>query len=232
MEKQNKIAQSTYKKKVSKILSTKKLTPPQKEILLHAKIDIQEYNAITIEPLLFDIQGEFINVIITSKNAFKAIKQSDISIKNCYCVGSKTKALLEKNNINVVVFAQNASDLAQIIAKNHAKEEFTFFCGTEKREELPNTLLQHNINISTIPVYTTKLNSQKIAGKFDGILFFSPSAVKSYTTTNKIKNAIAFCIGNTTASEAKKHSNYIITATQPTIEHVLEQVVKHQQNND
>jgi len=35
--------------------------------------------------------------------------------------------------------------------------------------------------------------------RFDGILFFSPSAVESYLKSNTIKDEMCFCIGETTA---------------------------------
>ena len=68
----------------------------------------------------------------------------------------------------------------------------------------------------------------KITKKLDGILFFSPSAVESYLTNNKIKNEVCFCIGTTTASalETKKIKNIVIAET-PTIEEVIEEVIEY-----
>jgi uroporphyrinogen-III synthase len=61
----------------------------------------------------------------------------------------------------------------------------------------------------------------------DGILFFSPSGIKSYVLKNAITTETLFCIGNTTATEAKKHSTNIIIAKNQTIESVIESVKKH-----
>ena len=58
-------------------------------------------------------------------------------------------------------------------------------------------------------------------------MFFSPSGVKSFSIKNKINNAIAFCIGETTANEAKKITQNIIIANKASIENVLVQVIKY-----
>jgi len=88
-------------------------------------------------------------------------------------------------------------------------------------------LKKKKIKFQEIEVYKTSLNPKPFSQEFDGILFFSPSAVQSFTAENELKNSTIFCIGKTTASEAKKHSNNIITATKPSIENVIVQVVKY-----
>jgi uroporphyrinogen-III synthase len=59
-------------------------------------------------------------------------------------------------------------------------------------------------------------------------MFFSPSAVESYLSNNKIKKETCFCIGSTTASalEAKKIKNIVIPEV-PTIEDVIIEVIQH-----
>ena len=82
------------------------------------------------------------------------------------------------------------------------------------------------IGFKEITVYKTELNIQEFQQEFDGILFFSPSAVKSFTSKNTIGDSTAFCIGETTAAEAKKHTKNMQIATKPSIENVIVQVVK------
>ncbi|RUA10893.1 MAG: uroporphyrinogen-III synthase, partial [Flavobacteriia bacterium] len=60
----------------------------------------------------------------------------------------------------------------------------------------------------------------------DGILFFSPRGIQSFLLENTVKNSTLFCIGETTASEAKKHSEKIVIANKPTVENVLVQAIK------
>ncbi len=62
---------------------------------------------------------------------------------------------------------------------------------------------------------------------YDGVLFFSPSAVESFAQRNLFEETTVFCIGKTTEAEARKHTNNIITANRSTIENVIIQVIKH-----
>ncbi|MCC4230476.1 uroporphyrinogen-III synthase [Zunongwangia profunda] len=213
------------------VLSTKKLTATQKHLLLGAKIGLVEYNAINIEflPLSSNIDLAE-NAIITSKNAFKAI-QEKIRIKKAFVVGSKTAALLQKNDIEVAEVADNALALAKKIIVNHRDKHFIFFCGNKRREELPLQLQQHKISFEEIQVYTTSLNFAKFKQEFDGILFFSPSGVESYFRKNQIANETVFCIGTTTANSVHKYTEKSIIATQPSIENVIVQVVKKYNKN-
>ncbi len=209
------------------ILSAKKLTTSQKELLLNARIGFVEYDPIRIEFLEVEVENEIQNAIFTSKNAVKAIQNAEINIQNCFCVGSTTKKILEENGHNVIETAQNATELAEIIVKKYKKESFLFFCGNLRRNELPEYLNQNNVNLNEQIVYKTHQTSIKFNRSFDGILFFSPSGIQSYVLENNIAESVVFCIGNTTASEAKKYTNEIIIANKPTVENVIVQAVKY-----
>ncbi|CAM4201521.1 uroporphyrinogen-III synthase [Gillisia limnaea] len=209
------------------VLSTKILEPHQKQLLLNAGMSLVEYNAIKIEFKDFDPGKKFIkNAIITSKNTAKAILRKNLIIENCFCVGEKTAAFLKEKKYNITEIADYGTALATIITKNYSDENFSFFCGDKRREELPSILKENTINVEEIQVYKTTLNPKKFQQEFDGVLFFSPSGVKSFFSKNKIKNSTAFCIGTTTASEARKFTENIVIATKPSIENVIVQVVK------
>ncbi len=223
----NKKVSKRLKKKNYKILSTKKLTPAQKELFTDTNIRIFEHNAIHIEFTDFKVEEKIENAIITSQNAAKAILNAAFNIQNCYCVGEKTKAILAENGLKIAEIGQNSADLGQKIAKKHKNKHFTFFCGTKKREELPIILKANNISLKELTVYHTVLNPKTFKIAFDGILFFSPSAVESYALKNIMINEMCFCIGKTTASEVEKHTQNIIIANKPTIENVLNDVKKH-----
>ena len=210
------------------VLSTKKLSLSQKQLLLNSGIGLVEYNAIQIEFIDFKTDTQiFKNAIITSKNTVKAILKKDLKIKNCFCVGEKTATYLQKNNFNIAEIADYGDNLAQIIVEKYPNEQFTFFCGDERRDELPSILKKNNVNFEEIEVYKTSLKPKQFKRKFDGILFFSPSGVKSFVSKNKLDKGIAFCIGSTTASEAKKHTNNIVIANKPSIENVIVQAIKY-----
>lgn len=208
------------------VLSTKKLEPHQKQLLLNSGIALVEYDAIKINFLNFEVVSEIENAIITSKNAARAIIQKQLNINNCFCVGSKTSEFLQNNGYKIKEVADYGKALAKTIVNEYPEKSFFFFCGNLRREELPLMLKENNIELKEIEVYQTLPDPREFQQEFDGILFFSPSAIQSYITNNAIGSATAFCIGTTTASEAKKHTNNIVTATKPSIENVIVQVVK------
>jgi uroporphyrinogen-III synthase len=213
-----------------KILSTKILLNHQKQALLEAGFSITEANFIKTENSDFDLNGINLNLIFTSQNAAQSVllhpKCEELKTKNVFCVGIKTKALLEENGFNVDVYVDYASDLAEIITLIYSKESFTFFSGNLRKETLPKALKEAKVNFNEIQVYETTLTPQKIKTPVDGILFFSPSAIESYLKDNKIKNEICFCIGNTTAEALDKTTRNIIVADQPSVENVIEDVIE------
>ncbi len=209
-----------------KILSSRKLTASQAKILEDASITWEEYEAIKIDFVDFQVSQPVTNAIITSQNTVKALLQQQIKIERCFCVGQKTKHLLEKHQIAVVEMTDYGSELGALLVKNYALEKFVFFCGNKRRDELPDLLTENNVNYTEIQVYKNVLNPVKVNPTFDGVLFFSPSQVKSYVQKNDLHHQKAFCIGKTTAAEARKYTSIVIISNKPTVEEVLTRVVK------
>lgn len=212
--------------KKTTILSTKKLLPNQKQALLNSNITLIEEDFIETKIKDFQLKNINQNLIFTSQKAVQSILQhpkcDELKSKNIFCVGIKTKNLLEENGFNVIAYTGYAADLAKIISLIYGKETFTFFSGNLRRDVLPSTLKENGIAFNEIEVYETLLTPKKINEKLDGILFFSPSAVESYLKSNIIKDEMCFCIGETTpeALENKKVKNIII-ADKPTVEDVI-----------
>jgi uroporphyrinogen-III synthase len=214
------------------IVSTKKLLPNQKQLLLDANIQLIEEDFIKTTFLSPLLEGLGEALIFTSQNAVESILQhpkcEDLKSKNVFSVGMKTKDLLTQNGFNVIAYTGYASDLAEIISLIYSKESYTFFCGNLRRDILPNTLKENGITFNEIEVYETNITSKKIKSKLDGILFFSPSAVESYLKLNTIKDETCFCIGETTAEalQNKKVKNIII-ADKPSVENVIAEVLEY-----
>ncbi|WP_222982860.1 uroporphyrinogen-III synthase [Flagellimonas meishanensis] len=213
------------------VLSTKILTSPQKELLLNSGLGLVEYDALRIDFVEAQIPMGYQNLIFTSKNAVKGFFNltGDLNYFDykVFCVGDKTAHILADNGLNVVKTAKNASELAHFIVKNYKNEQFLFLSGNQRREELPKALGKNNVRYKEVVLYETQLVPKRFARAFDGVLFFSPSGIRSYLLENCIENEMLFCIGSTTASEAKKYSDQIIVATKPTVENVLVQAIKH-----
>lgn len=246
-----------------RLLSTKKLKPNQRELLLNAGVSFVAYDAIEIKSIPFEIPEDAENIIITSQNgaqiAINKLKglpsPRDLSPTRearprgrhgvrYFCVGQKTATLLSENGIKVTKTAQNASELAHFIVKNHKNEQFAYFCGAQRREELPAILKEARISCNEVVTYETHPNEQTFQQSFDGILFFSPSGVQSYvksndqlpsprgiisdergTTERKTQEVRCFCIGETTASEARKYFETVVVSNATTIESTIAKAV-------
>ena len=210
-----------------KILSTKKLSATQKELLNNFNVDETDLIEIDYNTSV-KIQTPVKTAIFTSKNAVIGILSQfsidELQFENVYCVGDKTSKFLENKNIKVTIKANSAQELADEILLNKDIDEVHFFCGNLRRNELPEILTENNIKVNEVEVYTTSFKPVKIKNTYDGILFFSPSSIKSYLIENPNTQSIAFCIGNTTASEAINDFENVFVADEPTVENVIKSV--------
>ena len=214
----------------TQILSTKILSDNQIQALESANFNVIEADFIQIKNQKFELKELNDNLIITSQNAAQSLllqpEFAALKTKNVFCVGLKTKALLEENGFNVIVYVDYASDLAEIITLIYANESYTFFSGNLRKETLPKALKAAKIKFNEIQVYETSLTPQKIKVAVEAILFFSPSGVESYLKENIIKKELCFCIGETTADALPKTVKNIIIAAQPSIEDVIEECIE------
>lgn len=217
------------------ILSTKKLSQTQRELFSNTKINWVESSFIQTESIEFTIQKIHQNLIFSSQNAVQSILKSSyaeqLKSHKVFCVGIKTKNLLEENGFEVIAYTDYASDLAEIITLVYSDESYTFFCGNLRRDTLPEALLEFGIEFQEIKVYQTTLTSNKISTPFDGILFFSPSAIESFLQQNSIKKEICFCIGETTAEALENITQNIVIAEQPIVEEVITECINYYSRN-
>ena len=222
------------------ILSTR---PIQQSLIKDARdagIDIDELTFIETNPIqskLVDKEientlKETATVVFTSMNAVEVvgnqIKEHQPNWK-IYCMGTTTQQLVVKffgQNL-IEGTANDAASLAKQIIKDQPKEKLIFFCGDQRRDELPELLKQHSIEAKETIVYETTAIHHLIQKQYDGILFFSPSAVESFFTNNKVvENTVLFAIGNTTAKELKKYSNNkIVISNEPGKENLAKTMI-------
>jgi hydroxymethylbilane synthase len=214
------------------VYSTKKLSEAQKEILSHA-ISVHDSDFIKIRfnrisPKIMKTQIE--NVVITSQNGVDSILNSftkdEIKFKNIFCVGRRTKKLIENRIGKVVHVSKNAKNLAEYLSKNLQNKEVTYFCSNVRLDILPAHLQTHNIVVNEVEAYKTMLSPVEIDEEVSGVLFFSPSGIESYLQKNNT-NKTAFCIGETTAIEARKHFKKVEVANMPSVDSALELVNSH-----
>lgn len=230
------------KKARVKILSTRLLNQDTIDKASLQNIEIDELPFITTGPIkneelkktLKGFLQENITAVFTSKNAvfaFDQIVNANVPWK-IYCIGQATKKAVIKlfGEEKISGTANNAADLSDIILKDENTRKVIFFCGEKRRDELPEKLKTEGFEVKEIVVYQTTETPKKISRKsYDGILFFSPSAVKSFFSLNKINGQTQiFAIGNTTADAIKENINReLIIAEKPVEEAIIDEVVSY-----
>jgi len=186
--------------KIASIYSTKKLSELQKETLSSA-IGIQDSDFIKIRfnripPKV--MKNEIENVIITSQNGVEALLNSftkdEMNFKNIFCVGRRTKKLIENRIGKVTKVAKNAKILAEYLSKELNNKEVTYFCSDVRLDILPAYLQMHDIVVNEVEAYKTMLSPDKLSEDVSGVLFYSPSGIESYLQKNNTET-VAFCIG-------------------------------------
>ena len=215
--------------KVTNVYSTKKLTDDQL-MLFHNDVVAESNDAIKISLNRIPkavVRNEIQNVIITSQNAVEALLTNfsapELQFKNIYCVGRRTKRMVEKRMGKVKHTEPNAKKLAEHLVEYIDGTEVTYFCSDLRLDDLPNILTENHIKVNEIEAYQTKFDAEKVEGHLDGIMFYSPSTVEGFLKQNKA-NGIAFCIGETTAKVAKQYFEEVRIAKVPTVESVIELV--------
>lgn len=224
------------------ILSTR---PLDKALVADAKnngIIIDEVSFIETKPVQsVELQQEIeqtllqlATVVFTSMNAVDAvvtIKDEQQPNWKIYCIGNTTRQLVKNyfGEESIAGTANSAAELAERIVEEANTVKLIFFCGDQRRAELPDILRQNQIEVTEIIVYQTIPLPQKIKKEYNGILFFSPSAVESFFSSNKIDNqTILFAIGDTTASEIKKHTkNQILISDEPGKEKLVLKMIEY-----
>ena len=217
--------------KPTQIFSTKMLTEPQRQMFKNdVVVDSDDFIKISLnripKPIL---KSKINNVVITSQNAVEAIVTSvsadELQFKNIYCVGRKTKRLIEQKIGKVTHFENDAKKLADYLLEYMDRTELTHFCSNIRLDTLSEILQEHHIKVNNVEAYQTVLSSKEIESTVEGVLFFSPSNVQSYMQKNfPNETTIAYCIGDTTATEAKKHFKNVKIAKLPTVESVIDLV--------
>ncbi|MFL5808216.1 MAG: uroporphyrinogen-III synthase, partial [Flavisolibacter sp.] len=93
----------------------------------------------------------------------------------------------------------------------------------QRRDDLPVILKNKGVNVHEVVVYTTVESPVKAEDNFDAIVFFSPSAVRSFFSVNQLMpHVICFAIGHTTAHSLREFTaNEVIVGNSTSQEGML-----------
>jgi uroporphyrinogen-III synthase len=222
------------------ILSTRPVNQSQVEDAKLKAIQIDVISFIETEAIqTIEVQQEIewasteqAAVVFTSMNAVESVTgmlDGFIPTWRIYCIGFKTKELITSyfGADAIAGTADNASELADTIIEHEEYDEIIFFCGNQRRDALPRKLRKLDIDVNEIVVYETITVHHTVDKKYDGILFFSPSAVESFFKKNVLpKSTVVFAIGNTTAETVHKRCpNKILISDQPGKDELVAQAI-------
>jgi uroporphyrinogen-III synthase len=152
--------------------------------------------------------------VFTSMNAVEAVRGWLMTPPGweVFCIGSATRRLVAGyfGEAAIAGTAASAGMLAETVRAwegfGDGGREVFFFCGDHRREELPFLLRREGFTVNEWVVYRTTLTPRKVERVYDGIVFFSPSAVESYFSANTVPETTRlFAIGETTAASISGH---------------------------
>ncbi len=196
-----------------------------------AFVDVRFLDGDKLRKLIYSYISAGFPVIFTSKNAVKSVaalvgdEKPDWKI---YSLGPNTSKLVTEvfPGSAIVGTAPSAEGLAELIVADGNKE-VVFFCGDIRLDTLPDRLGKAGVRVSETIVYETISSSEKIEGTFDGVLFFSPSGVKSFFEANDLgPETVLFAVGNTTAAEVAKYTgNKVFVSEVPKKGEVLKMAI-------
>jgi uroporphyrinogen-III synthase len=185
-------------------------------------IDTEAVQDIDVQQEVEQIALQYATVVFTSMNAVESVitmLDEQVPEWNIYCMGNTTAEIIRNyfGEQSITDTGNSAADLADAIIESGETDEVVFFCGDQRRDELPEKLAEAGIDVNEVVVYKTIPLHKKIEQEYHVILFFSPSAVDSYFKLNKVaEHTVLFAIGQTTAAAIKKYSNNkTITANAP-----------------
>lgn len=194
-------------------------------------IETEESVSEDIKKRIIELSQQNITVIFTSSKAVNVVGKivSAETKWKIFCIEPATKKTVEKifANASISASAIDAEALSQKIIKDNTVKQIIFFCGNKRRDLLPAQLKKNGIYVEELTVYKTIEKPQRVSKIYAGILFFSPSAVRSFFVNNKIEtDTVLFAIGKTTAEELKTFSNntMVISETPETGKFITEVV--------
>ncbi|HLI94139.1 MAG TPA: uroporphyrinogen-III synthase [Puia sp.] len=186
-------------------------------------LEVQSFIAIKPVPAgrLAGLAERRLVAVFTSVNAVEAVLAEVGRPRRwkIYCLGGATYQRLagELGKACIAGQADSATALAECIRDRERERQVFFFCGDQRRDELPEILTAEGFEVTETVVYQTVLTPHRLEKSYAGIAFFSPSAVESYFSVNAATNGtVMFAIGHSTADAIRSRcDNQVMICPQP-----------------
>jgi uroporphyrinogen-III synthase len=206
--------------------------PVSIEIKVVPFIKIIPRPSVELKPIVEGFASQKHNVVFTSAHAARFVADC-LKYKpdwKIYCIRNETRLVVEKlyGPDSISGFAENALSLSRNIIAEGLKEAI-FFCGDQRMEILPDMLKKNGIDLKELIVYETRLTPVQLKENPDAVLFFSPTAVRSFFSVNTLDaNTRIFAMGKTTAATLINFtSNNIIISRESDKAYVLNMAVEY-----
>jgi len=188
-----------------------------------------------------ELSGSSAVSVFTSMNAVEAVAgalkaHNPSAAWKIFCIGAATRRFAAENfgEDSIAGTAGSAGALADVILSNPVVRAVVFFCGDQRRNELPERLRQAGVRVEEIVVYRTMQTPHKVGPIYDAVIFFSPSAVHSFFSDNILPDqTLLFAIGDTTARAIRQYTgNKTIVSASPDKEALVLQVIDYFSTNN
>jgi len=229
-----------------RILSTRPLEAALLEQAAGKGIRIDTLSFIATDPIGDEALIQHIETLIsrpltavfTSMNAVEAVaihlNPPQPENWKIFCIGATTRQLVHEHfgEASIAGTAPAAAALTDVILRQAPSEVF-FFCGDQRRDELPDRLTQAGVRVNEVVVYRTTQTPHMVETAYDGIAFFSPSAVHSFFAMNTVPAPTRlFAIGETTANTIRGYTdNPVVSSKWPEKETLVQQMIDYFQTN-
>jgi uroporphyrinogen-III synthase len=186
--------------------------PASVDIRVIPFIEIVQRPGVELMPVITEYGSEKLNVIFTSAHAVRFVsgwlkQKPDWTI---YCIRNETRIAVSNWFGSEVPckFASNALFLSKLMISEGVKNAL-FFCGDQRLDILPDNLRNNGVELNELIVYETRLKPVKVKEPPEIILFFSPTAVRSFFSMNEISSGTTvIAMGRTTAAALKQFTEH------------------------
>jgi len=166
--------------------------------------------SVELKPLIAEFAAEKQIVVFTSAHAVKLVSEC-LKYKpdwKIYCIRNETRIAVINwfGSESIVKYASNAMSLSACMIADGIKDAL-FFCGDQRLDILPENLKNHGVRLTEFIVYETRLTPVRLEEQPNAILFFSPTAVRSFFSMNELSpDTRVFAMGKITAAALEQYT--------------------------
>jgi len=187
--------------------------------------EVHHQSLIRIEPIPFEVEGEYNWIFIASSNGAKLLLNS-FSVPDTTkvgVVGEATARAVKSFEIfpDFIGKTGNMTELGDLLSRTIGKNS-VLFVGAEGGSEKVRSAIPSNQR-TFLPIYRTVLAENASIPKTEVIFLTSPSNAKSYLKNASLKERTVIAIGNTTAEFLKQQgAKNVLIPSSPREEDLIE----------